>query len=481
MIGLRKAVLLATVEQQLALGANFIIAVLTSRLMAPREIGITVVGAAVVALVTALREYATATYLIKHADLSRRDMNGALTAMLCFNVLLTGSLALSAPLFGALYSDDRLVSYLRVVALGLMVEAFASPVVAVARREMAIDKAATIGVVGTAIMTTSTVAMAAYGLGYMSFAWGVLCGTSAMSLTAAFIRPKFWLFRPTFKGWRSLFIFGGYNGTNSLLRQCYDSVPYLVLGHILPFEQVAYFHRALMLSQLPAKLLLGGVEVLMLPALATQIRQNKNLKAPFLRTLQLITVVYWPALILLAILAEPLVKVFYGQSWLAAAPLVQIMSLAALFAFIGKLDASVLVAAGGLRDMLKRSLVAYPVCAAISSGSAFFGVFAVAFSYWLTYPLQLYVSLHFIRRHIPFTWRELFTPLSESALVAIASMIGPLAVILNAGMRSLNLADAFVAIILAMAGWALALWYMRHPLFAEIKRPQDLNPQSEGV
>jgi O-antigen/teichoic acid export membrane protein len=478
---LRKAVLLATAEQQFALGANFVVAVLTARLMIPHEIGISVVGAAIVALITALREYATSSFLIKHSDISPADMRGALTAIIFANLVLTACLALAAPVFGLLYADERVISYLRVVALGLMVEAFATPVVAVLRSEMAFDKAATIGAVGTVVMAAITIGMAAADFGYISFACGILAGTSASAVTAAITRPRFWLFRPSLSSWRLLFAFGGFNGTNSVLRQLYESVPYLVLGHVLSFESVAYFHRALMLSQLPGKLLLNGVEALMLPALTTQVRRSQGLKEPFLRTVECVSAVYWPALLVLVILSEPIVRILYGPAWLPAAPLTQIMALAALFAFISKLDTSVLVAAGGLRDMLTRGLIVFPLCAIVSTTSALFGVFALALSYWITYPMQFAISLYYLKRHVAFSWTEFASALAESALVGIASAIGPLAVVAAYGAHDLTLGATCAAGTLAVAGWLTALWFTRHPLFVEATRSRALTPRSEEI
>ncbi|MGE0055515.1 MAG: oligosaccharide flippase family protein [Hyphomicrobium sp.] len=472
MISLRKAVLLATGEQQFALGANFVVAVATSRLMSPNEIGVTVVGMSIVNVATSLREYATSTYLIKHADLCDTRTKGALTGILAFNVLLTLALALGAPIFGSLYTDERLTTFLQIVAVGLLAEALAQPVVAVARRDMAVDKAAMIGASGTATMACVTIALAALGWGYISFAIGILCGFTATALAAAVFKPKFWFFRPTLDGAGDLFKFGKYNGTHSVLRAGYESVPYLILGHILPLEVVAYFHRALMLSQLPGKLLLSGVDVLMLPALSAEARQGRDLKRPFIRTLQCVTVVYWPALILLAILAHPIVTTLYGAKWDSVAPVAQIMALGAMAGFLGKFDGSVLVAAGGLSDMVKRSMVAFPLCAAISAASAFFGVYALAWSTWLTYPLQLGISLYFVRKHVPFTWGELASALSHSALVTAVCVALPLLILAIQDKATLSFSDVLLAALAALVGWLAALRFNRHPMLSGLQGPQ---------
>lgn len=480
MSGLRKAVLFASAELYCVLGANFLIAVLTSRLMPPGDIGIAVIGGAIVAVVTALREYATPNFLIRNPDVSPESLRGPLTGIILANVVLVTGLALGAPLFGLLYADTRLTSYLQVVAAGLMVEAFASPVVAVLRREMDFSKASIVGIVCAAVTAVTTISMAAAGFGSISFAWGVFFGTSSGALTAAAIRPRFWLFRPTLASSGAMFTFGGYNGTNSLLRQLCDSVPYLVLGQVLSPESVAYYHRALMLSQLPGKLLLGGVEAIMIPHLSAQARGNRCLASPFLQAVELTTALYWPALIVLAVLAHPIVLVLYGPSWLASAPLLQIIALAALFLFIGKLDVAVFIATGGLPDLLKRSVIVFPTCTAISTCSALFGVVPLALSNWLSYPLQLGFSLLFIKRQISFSWPELVAPLMRSAFVSIMSAIGPVSIIAAFWPRIPTVGATCLAFALALAGWLLAIRLSDHALFlALMRRPDRLRPRSE--
>jgi O-antigen/teichoic acid export membrane protein len=473
MTGFRKAVLFATAEQQIVLGSNFIVAIVTSRVMAPHEIGIAVLGTAIVHVITALREYAASTYLIKNADLSPNDLKGALTGMICWNALLTIGLAAAAPAFGHFYGDERVVVFLRIVALAIMAEAFAMPVIAILRKDMEFDKSAAVVTAGTIMMLVSTLGMTFAGLGYLSFALGLLAGYTTSALVGVLIRPTFWLFRPRFQSWRALFVFGGFNGSNTLLRDLYDLLPYLVLGRILSLESVAFFHRALMLSQLPGKLILTGIENVMLPVLKKSEGSAGGLKNAFLRTISLVTGVYWPTLIVAAILAEPLVSLLYGPAFLPAVPLFQIMAFAALFAFIGKLDSALLVAAGGLGDLLRRGLIAYPLSLVISTASAFSGVISLSLSYWLTYPLQLATSLYFIRRHIAFSWSDLASATSVSAVAATASAIGPVAFAFAFNGGGWSQAAFVSAGVTAIAGWLVVLWLMRHPLLAEALRRDE--------
>lgn len=481
MSGLRKAVVLATTEQQFQLGTNFVIAIVTSRLMDPHEIGIAVLGTAIVGLVTALREFAAPTYLISNRDLSPDETHSALTGIILWNALITLGLGLVSPLFGWMYGDARVATFLQIVAVALMVEAFSLPLIAVLRREMAFDKSAAIVASGTAVTLVGTLALAAAGYGYLSFALGMLMGYVVSVLVGLAIRPRFWLFRPRLTSLRGLFVFGGFNGSNAMLRQLYDSLPYMVLGRVLSFESVAFFHRALMLSQLPQKLLLTGVENLLLPALTRQTGAAGGLKIAFLRTVECVTAVYWPTLIVAAILAQPLVSMLYGPAFAPAAPIFQIMALAALFVFMGKLDVPILIAAGGMKDMLRRGLVVFPLSAAITTASAMLGIVTLAASYWATYPLQLFSSLYVIRRHIAFTWGEFGAAMSKSSVAALASAVGPVLFALVFEHHGWTHAALFSAGAAAIGGWLVALWVTRHALLMEALRRESMAVAQEDA
>jgi hypothetical protein len=58
---------------------------------------------------------------------------------------------------------------------------------------------------------------------------------------------------------------------------------------------------------------------------------------------------YWPALLVLAILAHPIVHITLGQAWDEACPLVQILSVAADFCLPDIVTFAVLVAMGANR------------------------------------------------------------------------------------------------------------------------------------
>ena len=142
-----------------------------------------------------------------------------------------------------------------------------------------------------------------------------------------------------------------------MINRTYEALPQLVLGHVLPPSAVGLYNRATLVSDIPDKIVLASASSVAFPALAAETRQGRSLKDPYLRALGYITVFFWPALVLLAILAYPAVLLLLGDQWLSVIPLLQVMALAGLAWFPVMLTTPVLMAVGANRDRVLAVLV----------------------------------------------------------------------------------------------------------------------------
>ena len=144
--------------------------------------------------------------------------------------------------------------------------------------------------------------------------------------------------------------FGGYNGASFVINQAYQTLPQLVLGHLLPHSAVGLYNRATTVSDMPDRIVLTSVFSVAFPALVVEVREGRSLKEAYLRALGYITVFYWPALILLALLAHPVISLLLGMQWLSVIPLLQVMAIAGLAWFPVILTSPVLLAVGANQD-----------------------------------------------------------------------------------------------------------------------------------
>jgi O-antigen/teichoic acid export membrane protein len=470
MSGIRWALAVTTAERYLSMALHFAMTIVISRLLTPAEIGVWAIGLATATTALALREFASGNYLIQRADLSQDDVRGAFTVMLLVSLAIAAAIVIASSAIAAFYNEARLMSYLRVAAVAIVFEVIGAPLIALMRRNMAFGDIAVINIANAVIFAGLSVTLAALGFSYMSFAWAWAAAAAVSGALTIYYRPDFWVFRPTLGQWRDMLKFGGYNGANVFLYRLYEAVPAMVLGRLVSFDAVGLYNRALLVCQLPDRIILGGAASVILPTLSAEVRAGGDLRDTYLRAVSFITGLQWPAIVVIGILAHAVVRILLGDQWLGVVDLVQIIAVASFFSFFSELNIPVLMAVGGMRDVLLRGLVAWPISAVLMACTAPFGLTAAAMSLLVIIPFQAYVSIYFVRRHVRVEWSELGAVLWRSAQIAAATALGPLCVVAASGFRfDLSIPAAMVGGVLAGAGWLVAIRLTRHPLLDEVQ------------
>jgi O-antigen/teichoic acid export membrane protein len=253
------------------------------------------------------------------------------------------------------------------------------------------------------------------------------------------------------------------------LSQVAETLPCFIFGRLLNAEAVGLCQRAVTLSLFPERVILAGVGAVALPALAQQAREGGSLRHGYFRAIELITAALWPALILLALLAGPVVAVLLGRQWQEVVPLVEILAVALLFSFPATLHYPVMVATGSIRYMPPVVVVQSVVSLGILIVAAQHGLRAAAFSMLLIVPINSLLSLLLVRFVVGFRWIDLAYAVRKSAVCAALTAAGPTIVALaTRRLPDMPPAAATLAMLLAACGWFGGLSLTRHPLLGEV-------------
>lgn len=469
MNNVRRAFLLATGERYLVLVINLLMLALMSRLLSAREIGIATVGLAVLAMAQAVRDFGTITYLVQRPELSTDVIRSAFTVTLLNAMALAILIGVFANAYATFYREEALAAFLQVIALSLLVGTMFGPSGALLQRELAFGTLAVIHTVGAVANAWLAIGLAVLGAGAMSLAWSAVAHSLLVACLAVYLRPVPGAFRPSLEHWREVVGFGSMASAAVLISRLNESLPSLVLGRLQPLSAVGYFNRATMVCELPLKGLLGGIAPVALPALAKTARDGHHLGEAYLRALAFITAVQWPALLLVALLAHPIVIVLLGPQWTSVVPLVQIMAVAGLFAAPSPLMFPMLASLGAVRVALLLGLFMLPLTAAVFVVAAQYSVTAAAFGLLIITPLQNAAGVLAVRRRAEFGWSELAAALRPSVAISGATVGGPLVVLLVAGSQmhgSIGL--WFIAALLGALGWFAGLAWQEHPLLGHV-------------
>jgi O-antigen/teichoic acid export membrane protein len=467
MTKVRRALVLSTAGRYASLIVNFALVAVLSRVLSPAEIGVSVIGTMIVALIETLRDVAT-PYIVRQAELNPDDLGTAFTCMLAVTLVLAAALACGAGPISRWYGNPGLIPYCQLLALGLLPGPVERPIVALLQRDMAFERMTVVIVMGTMANAAVAVGTALMGFSYMSFAWAALAGNLVATLLAIGVRPHHRIFRLTLTRWRPVLSMGAYSAAWALASRAPDVSSTLMLGRLRQMDAVGLYNRARAANDLPGKLLLSGLAPVVFPALAAEARSGCNMGKPYLLALGMVTALHWPGFAVLAVLAHPIVEVLLGPQWLSTVPLVQIIALANIAAFPKGLTQPALMAMGAFRDLLLSAVTTLPVALAVTTIAATFGASSLAWALVAISPLGAYVELCFIRRHAYFSWTELFVATRKSAVLALCSVAGPAVLVGCTAASRPPIALLMCAVPLAAIGWIAGILLTSHPLHREI-------------
>lgn len=466
---LRRSLLLSFIERYAGIVIGMAMVVAGARMLTPADFGIFAVGMSVAMVLGALRDFGTGTYLVQLETPERDAVRSAFTVSCTISIGCAVAFALGAVPLSHFYGELGLGDVVFVLSATLVLNPFSMPAVAMLRRRMAFGRLAMISVASGLGQLCTLLLLASLGLGYMAMAWAWFVAVLLRTLGANIAQPMPWAFWPRLAGWRDILAFGAWDTATSMINLIHDTLPQLIIGRVLGTAPVGLFGRAQVICQMPDRLIASALHPVVLPALAEHARSGGSLKEPYILGLSYMAAVHVPAVICLALLAEPVVLILLGPQWGEVPTLARLMAAGTVWLFPVFLTYPILVALGRIRDTLLCSLISIPLSMLLIAAAAPHGIAAVAAVSIVTGPLQAFVAVSFVRRHIGVAWGEILRAVAPGAAATLGAAAGIVAVMSALGFRTaLSFGEMLAAILAAGLGWLAGLWLRGHPLLGEV-------------
>jgi O-antigen/teichoic acid export membrane protein len=470
MSSFRRSVLFSAADRYVSQALFVLTTAIMARILTPAETGVFIIAQSLVLVLENLRAFGLGPYIVQSRTLDTLVVRSAFTFTLVFSVGLAALIYATADPVAVFYGDPALADLLRVAAIAFFIAPFSSPIIALLQREFAFQKLAVINVLAMVANAGTTIGLGVAGFGPVSFVWGSVAMTTVTALLAFATRPEAAIYRPSVARLREFASFGSISSFVVFINFAADMLPRLVFGKLLGFDAVGLYGRAVTICQLPDRAVVQALQPVVLPAMAAHAREGKGLREAWLRGHTLMSAVQWPTLVMIALLAEPVVRVLLGAQWIEAAPIVRMIAFATMALAPAFMTYPVLVSAGRVRDTLWSSLVSLPPSVAILILAADRGLDAVAAAMLIVAPFQMCVCFAYVRRAIGVTWKDLLKASRGSAALALGTALVPTLVLLVASPDgfSLGIAPTLIAIAGGALGWIATLILARHPIGEEI-------------
>jgi O-antigen/teichoic acid export membrane protein len=324
---LGSAVVRSILQQNATVLIGFGAGIIIARLLTPAEFGAYSVAIALLFIAMALKDFGIASYMISATGDDLDLMASAFGLSLAMATAMAATLvALSWPLAG-FYQNPVLGEVLRIAALAPFVLALVFPMTVALTRAMRFDALLVIGVAGAVAQATVSIGLSLLGHGPVALGWGYLASsvaTASVTAGCAWALPRV---APSLRGWRRIAGFSGWMSATLAIGSTAASTPQLLIGRLMGLGEAALFSRAQNIVSLILNSFFFAVTRPMLAGLAAAERRDGRIAPLYLRIVEAVTGLAWPAYAALCVWATPLITALYGPAWSAAGALITPMAI----------------------------------------------------------------------------------------------------------------------------------------------------------
>jgi PST family polysaccharide transporter len=253
-----------------------------------------------------------------------------------------------------------------------------------------------------------------------------------------------------------------------------DTLDYLIIGRVFGNTALGIYTLAF---RLPELLVLNPLWVManaVFPAYASIQDQPEALRRGFLTTVRFVEIMSVPLSLGLMLVADPLVRVIFGEQWLEAIPIVRVLALFVLVRSIGFNAGDVYMAVGRPDILAKLELLNAVILVPALWVGTYFGLVWVAVGHLLAGIVRMVIDLFVAARFVNVSVKDILLQLKPSFISGV-----PLVFFVGSSLYLTTNVPPFIRLVLAITvgavGYLGMLWFLERESLLRLARRVGLS------
>jgi len=404
-------------------GLNFIITAILARLLSPNAFGVMGMIQTTIALINMMNQFGLSPAIIQGENLNQRRLSSLFWFNMLVGITLTGVVFFSADLVALFFNQNSLAPLLRLISIVFTVVSFSFIQQSLLRKEMKFKELFNINIISTISYGIITIILAVNGFGVKSLVLGYISKNIVTTILIILFNRWVPSFRFDFKEIKDLLNFGVYVFGSSILNYFNRNLDYLLIGRFLGSEALGYYTLAYKMMLIPVQKIGGVISNTFLPAFS-QIKHNqKSIKKYYLKVLQLISLLTFPMMGGLFIVAPEFILSVYGENWIPVIILIQIFSITGALQSLGTTVGTVQLSQGRSDISFKWNLFAVSNFAIVMIIGMNWGIIGVAVGVAIFSFYTFWISFYITGSLINMSLLDLVKYIKKSVLYTLFMMI----------------------------------------------------------
>lgn len=386
------------IERFSSQGIQFIISIVISRILLPREYGLIAMLSIFISLGQTFIDGGFGQALIQKSTRNNIDYSTAFFTNLAFSIFAYLLLFIGAPWIAEFYEEPELLVLARFVGLNFIVSSFM--VVQNAIISINLDfRALTISsLVAVIIGGAVGIVLALNGMGVWALAIQALLSNVIRVVVIWFYLKWIPLLKFSLNSFKELFGFSSKILLSTIMHTLYMNMYTLVIGKFYNTTDVGLYNRSNTLANFSSVNLTSVIQRVFYPVLCEQQDNDEMLKKTLRESIRALALVIFPSCLLLALFAKPLLYIVFTPKWLPAASLLSILAISFALYPLLSMNIQMLQVKGHPELFLKAEVVKKILAIILLVVSLKYGIIYLCFSI-LAYNICDYlITLFFVKK-----------------------------------------------------------------------------------
>jgi O-antigen/teichoic acid export membrane protein len=321
----------SAVDRFAVVALQVVFEIILARLLLPADYGLIGMVAVFIAIAQVFVDSGFMNALIQKKDRTETDYSTVFYTSVGIALLIYSILFFCAPLIAQFYGVPELKWIVRILGLNILFNSVAIVYRAKLSVSMDFKSQARYSIIAVVISGVIGIWMASEGWGVWSLVIQMLC-MYALNTVLLIFNLRWWpVYGFSMESFRRLFGFGSKLLLAGVIQAVYSNVYQLVIGKVYRASDLGLYTKSMQFTLYPSSMITNMLQRVMFPYLSDYQDDNVKLFELNRQYYSLIAMAFFPLFTGLAILAEPFVSIFLTDTWLAAVPVLQILSFAFLF------------------------------------------------------------------------------------------------------------------------------------------------------
>jgi teichuronic acid exporter len=392
------------------------------RVLTPGDYGLVAMAAIPIGFARLVENFGLESVVLQDRTLANEQVARLAGLGIVLSLGLISIFAVASPVLAGFFHEPTLRPMIIALSITFLFDALQIVPRALLQRDLQFQQLAVVNFVQVCASATVLVVAAGAGFGPWSLIANTIVGALVTLILVLRLRPYAVaiprqvasLLRPLMAGWRVLVAHTAWYG--------YSNADSAIVGRILGKDDAGIFSIALVLANVPTQEM-ASVMGRVVPGVFTRSQSDQELlRRYFLLLTEGLSYLALPIATGIALTADTIVAVLFGEQWLAATGPLRILCAYVAFHVMQMLAPHVIMWTGHFRAIMWLNLFALAIMPPAFLVGIQWGLEGVAWAWVVAYPIAMLPGLILNHRLLGIGWLRFLSPMRPAAIACVAMM-----------------------------------------------------------